>query len=376
MQVSQEIFSVGPRQVRRDPAAIRAAVMAEIAKGNGPRMMRELGIALDAKAEGQLRHMFAMDADPVAPLTTATIPGVIQFLQAWLPGVVEVITAARLIDDLVGVITGASWEDEEIVQTILEHTGKAQLYGDLNVTPRASWNVNFERRGIVRFETGMQVGRLEEARAAKIKVSTGEAKRGGAATALEIQRNTVGFSGFNSGANRVYGFLNDPNLPAYTNVPAGASTSTLWSAKTYLEIIADIQSAMAALRVQSQERINIEKDPITLAIATAAVDRLSTVSTYGNSVRDWLTKTYPNVRVVSAPELSAANGGQNVFYLYAEKVNDSGTDDQRTIVQIVPSKFVTLGVQQYTKGYEEAYSNAVAGVLVKRPYAIVRRSHI
>jgi len=43
---------------------------------------------------------------------------------------------------------------------------------------------------------------------------------------------------------------------------------------------------------------------------------------------------------------------------------------------VVPTKFMTLGVDQRTKDYEEAYSNATSGVFVKRPYAFVRYSGI
>ena len=93
-------------------------------------------------------------------------------------------------------------------------------------------------------------------------------------------------------------------------------------------------------------------------------------------MREWLRDTYPAVRVVSAPELNGANGGENVFYLYADNVTDSSTDDGRTFVQIVPTRFMSLGVEQQAKAYVEDYTNATAGVMVKRPYAVVRRSGI
>ncbi len=64
-----------------------------------------------------------------------------------------------------------------------------------------------------------------------------ESKRESAGLALEQQRNAVGFYGYNSGNNFTYGFLNDPNLPAYMTVAAtGTGSSTLWSTKTFLEI--------------------------------------------------------------------------------------------------------------------------------------------
>lgn len=338
--------------------------------------LARLGIALDERDVAKMATFYAGDAAVAltSPLTTPSIGTPVQFLQAWIAGFVEVITAPRRIDDLVGISVQGSWESEQVVQGVLEQTGSAVPYGDNTQVPLSSWNVNFEYREVVRFEEGMQVGRLEEARAAAMRVSSADSKRAAAANALEIQRNLVGFYGYNSGLGKTYGFLNDPSLPAYVNLPNGASGQSEWSTKTFLEITADIRSALSALRLQSQDLIDPERTDLTLAIATASVDYLSVTNELGSqSVKQWLTMTYPRMRIVSAPELDAANAGDNVFYIYAESVADSGSDDQRTFIQVVPAKFQTLGVMQMTKAYEEDYTNATAGVMCKRPYAVVRR---
>jgi len=336
--------------------------------------LARLGIAFDEKSLNKMAAEFAADSALTAPLTTPSVTTPVQFLQAWLTGFVQVMTAARRIDDFVGITVQGDWQSEQIVQGVMEQVGNAVPYGDYTNVPLSSWNTNFETREVVRFEEGMQVGRLEEARASAMRVSSSDSKRQAAASALEIQRNRVGFYGFNNGANRTYGLLNDPALPAYGNLPNGGSGNSAWSTKTFLEICADIRGALATLRNQSQDLIDPERVDITLGIATASVDYLSVTSDFGISVRDWLSKTYPRVRIVSAPELNAANGGANVFYLYAETVADSGSDDDRTFVQVVPAKFMTLGVMQMAKSYEEAYTNATAGIMTKRPYAVVRKS--
>jgi len=333
----------------------------------------ELGISFGDKTIKAMAN-FAMDAQSDVTAPSITTP--VQFLQNWLPGFVKTITAARKIDELTGITVSGSWEDEEVVQGMLEPIGNAVPYGDYTNVPLSSWNTNFVRRTIVRFEKGIRVGMLEEARAARIRVSTSAEKRSAAANALEIQRNLVGFYGFNGGNNLTYGFLNDPALPAYVGVVAGAGGSTLWSAKTFLEITADIRTAAAQLQTQSQDVINPEDTEMTLALPTNSYQYLSVTSDFGISVRDWLNKTYPKLRVISAPQLNIANGGQNVFYLYAEKVEDGASDDSRTFVQVVPAKFQALGVEKMAKAYEEDYTNATAGVMCKRPYAVVRFTHI
>jgi len=364
--VSKELSYIGPRRVGQ------LVITPDDVKNYAG--LCDLGIGMDDNSISKI--MAAMDAlEPT--VTTASITTPVQFLQSWLPGFVKVMTAARKIDTLTGILTAGSWEDEEIVQGIMEVTGTSQPYGDYTNTPLSSWNTNFERRTIVRFEEGMKVGVLEEARAAKMRVNSAEGKREAAGLALEIQRNYIGFYGYNSGANRTYGFLNDPNLPAYVAVADnGGGTSKLWSTKTFLEITADIREAIIALVTQSGGLIDPVNDPLTLALPTQSVEYLGVTSTFGNSVQDWITKTYPKMRVENAPELYQANGGASVFYVYAEQVNDSSTDGGRTFVQVVPSKFQVLGVQKLTKGYEEAYTNATAGVLCKRPWAVVRRTGI
>ena len=221
----------------------------------------------------------------------------------------------------------------------------------------------------------MRVGRREEARAAEIDINTTEEKRGAATLALHILRNSVAFVGFASSiGNRTYGILNDPNLPAYDSVaPTVPGGDTNWADKTFLQITADLREAFSALRSQSGSVVDPSRTPTTLGIASSAVDYLSVTSDYGNSVADWLKQTYPLNRTIAIPEFDGANAGENVFYLFADAVQDGSTDGGRTFDQIVPTLVQMLGSMQTTKGHEESYTNATAGVMLKRPYAVVRR---
>lgn len=336
------------------------------------------GISFDMDDIQAMRAQFAMDSFPTIqqPLTTPSVTTLVQFLQNWLPGIVKILTAARKADEIMGISTTGSWEDEEIVQPVLENTGTAVPYGDSTNVPLANWNLNYNYRTVVRFEEGMRVGILEERRAARQRVNSGDIKRETAALHLEIQRNSVAFYGYNSGNNSTYGFLNDPALPAYVQVATG-TLGFHWSQKTFLEICADIRTALAALQNNSQDTIEPGKTKITLAIATAAAQYLSVTSDFGISVWGWIKETYgESVRVVSAPQLNNANASDNVFYAFAEEVDDTSSDDRKTFIQVVPAKFMVLGVQKLTKGYEEDYSNATAGVMCKRPYAVVRYYNI
>lgn len=338
--------------------------------------LSQIGINLPAGfVRDQIQSMgldgMAMD-DAQGLITSASISNPVQFLQSWLPGFVRVLTAARKIDELVGVTTAGKWDDEEVIQGILEPLGEAALYGDYTNVPLSSWNVNFERRTVIRWEKGIKVGLLEDARSARVRINNAAEKRSAAALALDIARNRVGFYGYNGGANRTYGYLNDPSLPAYVTAANGAAGTPQWSTKTFLNITADIRGMFARLQAASQDQIDVEKTPTTLGLATNVYQYLSVTSDFGISVRQWLTQTYPKCRVVSAPELNLANGGANVAYLHADSVDDGGSDGGATFAQVVPAKFQALGTEKQAKGYVEDFSNATAGVFVKRPFAVQR----
>lgn len=319
---------------------------------------------------------FAMDTIQ-QPLTTPSVGTPVQFLQNWLPGLVEINTAKRAIDEFVGIATVGSWEDEQVVQGVAEPAGTAVPYGDLTNIPLSDYNINFNYRNVVRFEIGMRVGALESARVSRMRVSADAQKRGAAALSLNITRNQIGFYGYNNGNNNTYGFLNDPSLPSYQTVATGAvSGSKLWAVKTMPEITADILAAVASIVTTSQDTINPENQATTLAIPTNCIQYLNKINDFGISAKNWINQTYPMMRIVSAPQLNNANGNANVFYLYADQVNDTSSDDRKTFIQIVPAQFQVLGVQQLVKAYEEGYSNATAGVMCKRPYAVYRGTGI
>jgi hypothetical protein len=273
---------------------------------------------------------------------------------------------------------GGDWSDEEVVQQVLEPTGSAVPYSDTGNIPLSSWNPSFERRTVVRFEQGFGVSRLEEDRTARApNMNTASEKRTSAALSLEILRNRIGFYGYMSGAGRTFGYLNDANLPAYVTVAAtGTGTTTPWANKTFLQIAADIRIAAAALRARSGSNLDPARTALVLAIASASIDMLAVTSDFGISVYDWIAKTYPKMRIVAVPEFDGANGGANVFYLHAETVEDGSSDGGMVFDQIVPAKLKSLGVEQKAKSYLEDYTNATAGVMLKRPWAVVRYSGI
>jgi hypothetical protein len=367
-QASTEHLYIPARNVRPFP---KEKVTLEAAKRLGVGV-QSMGIAMDM---ADIYKRYAADALQTS-VTTPNIATPIQFLQNWLPGQVYVMTAARKADDLMGIATIGSYEDEEIVQPVLENIGYAKPYGDYTNVPFAEVNQTYEFRTLVRFEQGLRVGSLEEMRSSRAMLNLAATRRQSAGLSLEISRNLVAFNGYNSGNDKTYGFLSDPNLPAYVTVPNGAAGSPLWANKTFLEITADIRASLVGLRTTSKGVIDPSRTPITLALPTNCIDYLSVVSDFGVSVWQWLNESYPKVRVQDAVQLDAANGGANVFYAYADEVSDFSTDGGRVWLQVVPTKFMVVGVAKLAKGFVEDYANATAGAMCKRPWAVYRATGI
>jgi len=143
-----------PIKLRLSPNQVRGIDLLNPKNKPSGKDLAAFGVSMDAAILPEVSSIFgnshAMDAASVPLQTTASISNPVQFFQHWAPKAVEVITAARKIDDILGRTIAGSFEDEEIVTTFLERTGRARPYTDTANIPLASWNQNFITRNIVR----------------------------------------------------------------------------------------------------------------------------------------------------------------------------------------------------------------------------------
>lgn len=335
--------------------------------------LSNFGVSMDSALMPEVQRYFSVGQDAAPALqTAATITNPVQFFQYWAPEAVEYITAARKIDDIVGRDIEGSFEDEEIVTRVVERTGSARPYTDTANIPLSSWNQNFVNRTIVRFEEGLEVGYLENLRASRMRVDTHREKAAAAAESLAIELNNVGFYGYADGTNKTYGFLNDPNLPAYITVATGDSNQTTWSSKTFNEITADIITAVSALQNQLKGNFDPINEVFTLTVSLAVVQYLNTMNSLGTkSVYTWLKETYPNIRIETAVELNSANGGSNVFYLHVDRIKG-----KKVLKQSVQDVLRLIGMEKKAKVTLEDFAAATAGVICQYPLGVVRYSGI
>ncbi len=372
MQISEMGVSVSGRRAQHHAQTLREKFgTPKKLSIQDAEMLRQLGFATNKSA--------VMDAAAVGLTTTASATTPVQFLQTFLPGVVRIFQAPLKLEETIGFTQAGYWEDAEIVQRVMEWTGYAREYGDYQAKPSVNWNMNFEKRSIVRFEVGVEVQRLQEMRASRGMVSDMEEKQGAAALILQQVLNLVGYNGYNSGNNLTYGYLNDPGLPAYVPVAStGTGSSPLWSTKTWLQQQADLITMFSGLMTQSKGRVDPagpSGTPTTLNIPVAMWAYFQGTNTLGTlTLSGWLAQAYPNCRVITSPQLDLATGGLNAMYLFADEVANTGSDDGATFRQVIPAKFMALGTQQLVGGMKTGYSCATAGTFALRPVAVYRTS--
>ncbi|AXH75237.1 MAG: putative structural protein [Caudoviricetes sp.] len=329
-------------------------------------LQREFGIGFVPMHRATLQ----MDSALIGP---AVAPGFINpdLLRTRQAGVIRQLTTPKLIDEILGMTTVGRWEDESIEWDTEEYFAKAELYGDHSNTPLATYNNGEERRGVVRFEQGFEVGYLEQARQSAGSRDPYAAKRRAANESLDQARQDIGMSGFANPANPVYGLLNEPGLGAYEELGP-------FEGATFAEITGYYQELFSNLELQSQGRIRDDAQ-ITI-IEPLGYRRYRTVANpvaQGETVQEWLDRNYPRTRTVYTPEFLGANGGENVIYMFADTVDvDDDTGSSSTAEQIVPARYQLIGTMQMLKRTVESASMATAGVVITRPWAWTRGTGI
>lgn len=348
-----------------------------------PERLDKLGISVSdsfARSFNKNAISVALDAGITQPVTTPSNGTPVQYLQEFLPGVINVMTVVRKADQVAPVVTAGDWHLAEVVLKTMEHTASPQLYSDHGGITLVSFNETYETRQVIRFELGVQHAQLADARAAATGTSPQNEKRVALAEGFEILRNDIAFNGFNVGTGKTYGYLNDPSLPSYVTVATGSGGDTTWASKDAVEIVNDLSTALAALEVQAGGNIDPTMNAISLEIPLAYNSYLTQSDgsfSNGKTPMEWLKENYPTVKVVTVPQLTGANAGENVFYLKAVSVDNSGTDGGEAMIQVVPAKMRAMGsVQNEKGGTTEGYTSAYAGVFTKRPYAIIRYTDI
>lgn len=261
------------------------------------------------------RNTLARDAALITTPNTTVPPELLAYID---PMVVEIMTAPRRAREIFPEMKKGDWTTPYSKWRMDEVTGSTQPYSDYANGTTSGVNSEWATRQQYLFQTAITYGDLEVAMSGVAKLNLAAAKQRAAATKLDIDANKFALNGV--AGREVYGILNDPNLPAaITAGAAGQGGSTKWDDKTTVQIYNDVLALFSELVSQTAGLID-QNAPLKLCLSPGMAVKLGAATDFNVSVLDMIQKYFPNLTIVTVPELSSATAGETALML-AEEIN-------------------------------------------------------
>lgn len=304
-----------------------------------------------------------MDADTgvPTPITNANIGVPAELLIYFDPKAIEALTAPRNATLLFDEVINGDWTTEKTKFRIEEKTGSIAPYGDFSDAGNSNVNNEWVATDVFRFQTMLKYGDLEVAKNSAAKVDLVAAEQRSATNTINLYGNRYYMYGVN-GLN-IFGIINHPLLPAALT-PATVSGKTLWSDKSADAIYDDINSIVGNLQDKSQGIIdaNIKGK---LALSPVLMKSLTKRNSFGISVRDMITKSFPNLQIVSIPEFATASG--DYAFVVANEVLGIPVGEC-----ITSQKMRTFNLIQDVSSWKQKVAAATCGFVFKSPIGLSR----
>lgn len=295
----------------------------------------------------------AMDAQP--GLTTVGNSGIPAWMLNYVdPQLIEIILQPTKAAEVFGEMKKGDWTTETATFMTVEPTGEVSSYGDYNNNGVSGVNVNFPQRQSYHYQVFTRWGEREVARAGEAKIDYVARVNEASVNALNRFQNKTYLFGVKGLQN--YGVLNDPSLPAST---AAAKT---WANSTGEEVYESIRKLFQNLLKQTGGKIDMNTPLLLVCSPTASVD-LTKTNQYNVNVIDQLKKNFPNLRVETIPEYSAASG--ETVQLIVEEL-----DGQRTLDCAFTEKMRAHNMVLEASSIKQKKSQGTWGAIIYRPFCI------
>lgn len=303
--------------------------------------------------DDKIAATLAMDAQP--GLTTVGNSGIPAWMLNYVdPQLIEIILQPTKAAEVFGEMKKGDWTTETATFMTVEPTGEVSSYGDYNNNGVSGVNVNFPQRQSYHYQVFTRWGEREVARAGEAKIDYVARVNEASVNALNRFQNKTYLFGVKGLQN--YGVLNDPSLPAST---AAAKT---WANSTGEEVYESIRKLFQTLLKQTGGKIDMNTPLLLVCSPTASVD-LTKTNQYNVNVIDQLKKNFPNLRVETIPEYSAASG--ETVQLIVEEL-----DGQRTLDCAFTEKMRAHNMVLEASSIKQKKSQGTWGAIIYRPFCI------
>lgn len=279
--------------------------------------MKALRVARDSafKAAG-----YARDAYP--GLVTQPNAGVPAYLTNTMdPEIIRIVVQPMKAAEAYGETQKGNWTSLTAQFRVIELQGEVASYGDFSENGRAGHNVNYVPRESYHFQTFAEWGERETDIESLAGISYIAEQNEGAALTVAKYRNKTYFYGV--AGLELYGALNDPDLIAPIAPTAKTGGGTAWTTATPPEqVYADFQSLFQQLQFQMGGGITVE-DAMTLTLSPTKQVFLLNTNNYGTKAMTLIQATFPNLKIVTAPEMTTTGG--DLMQLRLDKVDGKET---------------------------------------------------
>ena len=309
------------------------------------------------------QNVMAMDAALTTTPNTTVPAALLQYIS---PDVIEILTAKRAASEILDEKKIGDWTTALYQFPTEEYTGSTGPYSDYGDGPSSGVNDNWNNREQYIFQTTITYGDLEVARAAQAKMNLIAGKQRGAAEIIRTDANKFYLLGV--AGRKIYGLLNEPNLPpAITpNVVDGAVT---WLDKLALAndsgtraIYSDFVKLFSQLQVQSGALID-ENSEMTLLVSPSRSATLSTATNFNVSTRQMILENYRNIKFETVPQLSSSTAGETII-LMVQNFRGTSTADLGFGEKMRQGKLIPE-----TSSFRQKFSASTYGTIMKMPFA-------
>lgn len=318
-----------------------------------------------------------MDAQPsLVTQPNAAIPAILTtFID---PDILRIMTAKHKATEIFPEVKKGDWTSQTVIFPIVEATGEVSSYGDFNENGRSNVNTDFPERQAYLFQTVIEWGELELARAGLARINWAAELQLSRVRSLNTFHNFSYFYGIQGLAN--YGILNAPGLSAPIAPAPKAAGGVQWTVggnpnATANEVYNDILALFTELVTQSSGNIDselTEESPMTLSLSPARAVALKYANSFNVNVATLLKDNFPNLKIVTAIQYGAQSSQNPQGNAAGEFVQLIATEveGQKTGFCAYNEKLRSHPIIRATSSFKQKMTAGTLGAVIRQPFAV------
>jgi hypothetical protein len=325
----------------------------------------------DLRRDTRAVRAIAMDALP--NLATDPNAGIMSMLTTYVsPDFYDVLFAPLELATYLTEEKQGDWTQDTAAFPVQEFTGEVSSYSDFANNGMSRANVNWPQFQSYHFQTFVQYGDRELARASLAKLNWVATLDRSAAYNLNNQSNQIYAYGVKGLQN--YGVMNDPLLPAALTPAVKANGGTAWYTSggtpnaQATEVYNDILAVITALVNANLGLVNA-KSAMTMGIAPGPAMALQFTNSFGVNVEDLLKKNFPNLKIVTIPQFGAqtttnvqGNPAGNLLQVKVDSI-----EGQKTAFAAYTDKLRTFPIVRLASAYQQKQMSGSWGAIIRMP---------